>query len=113
MKINKPYGLKGWEEKMWEFDFEEKLKTFRNSLSNDSKLPVLLWAVHFLSSTPASLLHDYFHLLPPYIQIRVVKRLFSGIATGKFSYTATTLYEIIGGDVHQICLPLEIVFVYL
>lgn len=113
MKINKPYGLKGWEEKMWEFDFEEKLKTFRNSLSNDSKLPVLLWAVHFLSSTPASLLHDYFHLLPPYIQIRVVKRLFSGIATGKFSYTATTLYEIIGGDVHQICLPLEIVFAYL
>lgn len=113
MKINKPSDLDGWNERNWESNFLQKLKEFRATLPNDSKLAVLLWAVHFNSSGSMSLLPDIFHLLPPYVQIRVVKRLFSAIATGKFYRTAASLYETIGGDKHRICLPLEIVFEYL
>lgn len=113
MKINKPNDLDGWDDRNWENAFAQKLQAFRASFSNDSKLPVLLWAVHFQSSDSTSLLRDIFHLLPPYIQIRVVKKLFSAIASGKFSQTAATLYEIIGGDIYQICFPLEIIFAYL
>lgn len=113
MKINKPKDMKDWEEREWDRVFAQRLKAFRASLPSDSKLAVLLWAVHFLSSGSMALLRDFFHLLPPYVQIRVVKRLFSAIATGKFMQTAASLYELIGGDIHQICFPLEIVFAYL
>ena len=113
MRINKPNDLEGWDERNWENSFARKLQTFRASLPNDSKLPVLLWAVHFQSSASIALLHDIFHLLPPYVQIRVIKKLFSAIASGKFAQTAATLYEVIGGDMYDICFPLEIVFAYL
>ena len=113
MKINKPNDMKDWEEREWDRVFAQRLKAFRASLPSDSKLAVLLWAVHFQSSGSMALLRDFFHLLPPYVQIRVVKRLFSAIATGKFMQTAASLYELIGGDIHQICFPLEIVFAYL
>lgn len=113
MKINKPKDMKDWEEREWDRVFAQRLKAFRASLASDSKLAVLLWAVHFQSSGSMALLRDFFHLLPPYVQIRVVKRLFSAIATGKFMQTAASLYELIGGDIHQICFPLEIVFAYL
>lgn len=113
MKINKPDDLEGWDERNWENAFAQRIKAFRASLPSDSKLPILLWAVHFQSSGSKALLRDIFHLLPPYLQIRVVKRLFYVIATGRFIQTATSLYEVIGGDIHQICFPLEIVFAYL
>ena len=113
MKINKPDDIVGWDEVKWENAFAQKLKAFRASLPNDSKLAILLWAVHFQSSGSMALLRDIFHLFPPYVQIRVVKKLFCAIATGKLIKTAATLYEVIGGDKHQICFPLEIVFAYL
>jgi cold shock CspA family protein len=113
MKINKPSNIEGWKERNWENAFAQKIKAFRASLPNDSKLPILLWAVHFQSSGSMALLRDIFHLLPPYIQIRVVKKLFCAIAAGKFKQTAATLYEVIGGNIHQICFPLEIIFTYL
>ena len=113
MKINKKDDLKESDERNWENAFAQKLNDFKKTHPNDSKLHVLLWAVHFQSSGSITLLRDIFHLFPPYVQIRVVKKLFSAIATGKLSYTAATLYELIGGDIHRICLPLEIVFAYL
>lgn len=113
MKINKPSNIEGWKERNWENTFAQKIKSFRASLPNNSKLPILLWAVYFQSSGSMTLLRDIFHLFPPYIQIRVVKKLFCAIATGKLKQTAATLYEVIGGNIHQICLPLEIVFAYL
>ena len=113
LKINKPNDLEAWNERNWENDFASKLKAFKASLPNNSKLSVLLWAVHFQSSGSMAILRDIFYLFPPYVQIRVVKRLFSAIATGKFIQSAATLYEVIGGDMHQICFPLEIVFAYL
>lgn len=113
MKINKPKDMKDWEERDWDREFAQKIKAFRATLPNDSKLAVLLMVVHFQSSGSMALLPDIYFLLPPYVQIRVVKRLFNVIATGKISRTADGLYEMIGGDKHQICFPLEIVFAYL
>ena len=113
MKINKPDKLEGWDERKWENAFAQRLQAFRASLPKDSKLPVLLWAVFSQSSCSIGLLRDIFHLLPPYVQIRVVKKLFWAIAIGKFSQTAASLYEVIGGDIYPICFPLEIVFAYL
>lgn len=113
MKINKPKDMKDWEERDWDRVFAQKIKAFRASLPNDSKLAVLLWAVHFQSSGSTALLPDIYYLLPPYVQILVVKRLFNSIAVGKISRTADGLYKMIGGDKHQICFPLEIVFAYL
>ncbi len=113
MKINKPKDMKDWEERDWDRVFAQKIKAFRVSLPSDSKLAILLWAVHFQSSGSLALLPDIFYLFPPYVQIRVVKRLFNAIAVGQFSRTADGLYEAIGGHKHQVCFPLEIVFAYL
>ena len=113
MKINKPKDMKDWEGRDWDRLFAQKIKSFRASLPIDSKLAILLWAVHFQSSGSLALLPDIFYLFPPYVQIRVVKRLFNAIAVGQFSRTADGLYEAIGGHKHQVCFPLEIVFAYL
>ena len=51
--------------------------------------------------------------LPPYLQIRCVRKLFQLIASGKIHYTAEGLYNLINSGEKRPCFSLEIVFAYL
>lgn len=90
-----------------------KLLALKQSQPQNKRLAALLWAVFYL--TPASIagLRDIFHCLPPYVQIRCVRKLFQLIATGKMRQTAEGLYDMLGGKAVGMCIPLEIVFSYL
>lgn len=113
MQVNKSKDMEYWENRNWEKAFTAKLTSFRQNIADDSPLAVLLWAVYFQTRASNTVLTQVLFMLPPYIQIRVVKRLFRGIAQRKWKKSAEELYTIIGGDKHQICFPLEIVFAYL
>lgn len=113
LNANKPQNMDYWQERNWERSFSAKLLSFRQNLPDDSPLSIILYAVYFQTHGSISLLRHLFFQLPPYIQIRVVKRLFMGIAQGKWNKTAEEMYTILGGDAHPLCFPLEIVFAYL
>lgn len=97
----------------WEKTLEENLKEFRKRINLNDKLAVLLWAVYFKTSGPLKSLSEVFIYLPPYLQIRCVKKLFQGIATNKITYTAETLYNLLNPKKKNICFPLDITFRYL
>lgn len=97
----------------WEKTFDANLKELRKRIDLNEKLAVLLWAVYFKTSGPLKTLSEVFVYLPPYLQIRCVKKLFAGMAMGKLSYTADTLYNLLNPNKNNICFPLEITFEYL
>lgn len=102
-----------YEIKDWENDFNKHLWELRNSNMNNPILLTLLWVVH--SKTPANInvLSDIMPSLPPYLQIRCVKKLFQLIAQGKIHHTAESLYNTFKNGNKPLCLPLEIAFSYL
>jgi hypothetical protein len=59
-----------------------------------------------------ALLAEIFPLLPPYLQIKVVKRLFRFVSTGEMKFTAKSMYNFISHG-EQLCLAVEILFSYL
>ena len=113
MTINKPLMADYYECRNWDANFSSKLKKAKDSHSDNLKLGVILWAVHFRTTASMSGLKETFSLLPPYLQIRVVKKLFQLVAQGKLCKTAEELYNLIASDNKKVCFPLEITFTYL
>lgn len=97
----------------WETTFTRQLQELKNNNSNNKRLSTILWAVHHQTSTSLDTLSEIFAYLPPYVQIKSVKKLFQLIAQGKINHTAESLYNTINKGDGEICLPLEIVFEYL
>ena len=108
-KFNSDY----YELKDWETTFNRKLIELKTSNANNKRLSTILWAVHHRTPTSIDTLSEMFALLPPYLQIRCVKKLFSLIELKKISHTAKSLYEVLNKGEGKMCLPLEIVFAYL
>lgn len=102
-----------YEIRNWETTFKNRLWELKNNNSNNKVLSTILWAVHFQTTTSLETLTEIFAFLPPYIQIRCVKKLFQLIDQGKIKHTAESLYNTISKGDGEICLPLEIVFEYL
>ena len=98
-------------------DLTQKISKFNDTLADNPKLSVILWAVFFKSKVPIktnpNVLSEMFFLFPPYVQINVVKKLFAYIGQGHLCHTAESLYNALGGEQHQLCFPVEIVFAYL
>lgn len=113
MTINRPSDDDINESRDWDVNFTLKLKNAMNSLSSNIKLVFILWAVHLRHKTSLSGLKETFTLLPPYLQIKVLKKLFQYIAQGMLCKTAEELYNLIVLENKKLCLPLEITFAYL
>lgn len=96
-------------------DWNKKRGEIINSIvsSDNEYLKVLTWALYFQSSGKISLLKDVFHLYPTTLQIRITKKLFNAISLKKFTPSLETLWKTIGGNIHKLSLPIEIVFKYL
>ena len=97
----------------WENAFKNHLVELKKHNAGNKHLATLLWSVYFQTSSSLDTLSEMFVYLPPYLQIRCVKKLFSLIEQGKVSYTAESLYKALNKGDGQMCLPLEIVFAYL
>lgn len=100
-------------QKEWANQFGQKIRELKSATEGNSRLSVLLWAIHLQTTTNKAAMAEIFPWLPPYLQIRIVKRLFQYIADGKMSFTAHSLYDFLTTSKENLCLPLEIVFSYL
>lgn len=109
---NRPENMDYWESRRWETNFKLKLQQVRSEIT-DPKLAVVLWSVYFQTGAPRASLTEIYSCLPPYLQIRILKRLMMGIDEGKLKHTAQSLYDFLGGGKNPLCLPVEIVFSYL
>lgn len=112
MTCNKPASYDYKALRSWEQQFQLQLENFKKATSTNPRISVILWAVHFKTATSMIVFADMFGYLPPYIQIKCVKKLFQLIAQGKIQHTAESLYNFIKGS-NTICIPLEIAFAYL
>lgn len=91
--------------------WEEELKKI--SIVNP-RLSVIFWAVYFQTKASISVLAEIFADLPPYIQIRCLKKLFQLKVLNKIRFSSSTeLYELINKGNRRLCLPVEIIFEYL
>lgn len=114
MSINKPTSSEFQVLKCWEQRFCSQLNNFKNSISSSiPHLSAILWAVYFQTTTSMNAFADIFSFLPPYIQIRCVKKIFQLISQGKIKHSAKSLYDLITKGGKSICLPLEATFAYL
>lgn len=109
---NRPENMDYWETRQWETNFKLKLQQVRSEIT-DPKLAVVLWSVYFQTGAPRASLTEIYSYLPPYLQIRILKRLMMGIDEGKLKHTAQSLYDFLSGGKNPLCLPVEIVFSYL
>lgn len=113
MTANKPLKEDNNTLRNWESSFKANLGKLASTQSSNKQLTVVLWAVHFQTKTSMAAFSDMFAYLPPYIQIMCVKKLFQLIAQEKISYTAESLYNLLGSGAKKICFPLEVTFTYL
>lgn len=115
LSLDKPdvIGSSYNERKDWETKFNRHLVELKQNYSQNKTLSVLLWAVYFQTASSLDALSQIFGYLPPYIQIRCVRKFFHLISQGKVNYTAEKLYDVLNKGEKSICLPLEIVFEYL
>ena len=97
----------------WERSFTSQIQNFKETNNISPRLAVIWWAVHFKTSASAVSLTEVFAVLPPYLQIRIVKKLFKSISEGKIDHTAESFYNLITNGKKPICFPLEIAFTYL
>ena len=74
---------------------------------------MIWWAVHSKTTTSTASLKEVFAILPPYLQIKIVKKLFKSMSEGKIHHTAESFYNLISNGKRPICFPLEIAFTYL
>lgn len=112
LSLNKPTDLGFWEDKQWVTDFTLKLQKLKSALT-DPKIAIILWSVYFLSGATKTHLSEIYSWLPPYLQIRILKRMMMGIAEGKIQHTAQSLYDFLRNGDNKLCIPVEIVFSYL
>lgn len=113
MTINKPEEYKDYYiYQDWNRRFRSNLESLKKT-ANNQRLSVILWTVHTQTTASMEVLSDMFAYMPPYIQIRCVKKLFQLINQGKIHHTANSLYSFISKGDKPICLPLEIAFSYL
>lgn len=114
MTANRPENEDFNNSRDWESNFTAHLQSFKRNNSLSPILDVILWAVHSKTTTSSTALSEIFSSLPPYLQIKIVKKLFKTISEGKINHTADSLYKLVSHDgQNNICFPLEIAFRYL
>lgn len=115
LSANKPDGTDYNVLRKWEDNFSKKIRELKNSIPKDKnpRLTVLLWAIHLQTKSYKAAMSEIFPWLPPYLQIKIVKRLFLFIGEGKMTFTAHSLYDFLTSSGEKLCLALEIVFSYL
>lgn len=114
MASNKPIDNDYYKLRNWESNFKSRLGALATNQASNKLLTVVLWAVHFQTKSSMSTFSEMFASLPPYIQIRCVKKLFQLIDQEKISYTAEGLYNLVSCEsTRRLCFPLEIAFAYL
>ena len=111
--FNRPQNMDYYEQREWDKAFSEKLCALRNSIPEDSPLIAIIWAVYMQTRASQVILANVFPLLPPYLQIRIVKKLFSFVAQGKMKHTAKSMYDFLSSKENLLSLPVEIAFSYL
>lgn len=113
LSFNKPKDMDYYEMRDWDNNFSQKLTTLRNSVPEDSPLIAVIWAVYMQTRSSQSGLAKVFSWLPPYLQIKIVKRLFSFVAQGKLKHTAKSMYNFLSSNGEPLSLAVEIAFSYL
>lgn len=91
----------------------KKLNELKTSVPNNDILSVILWSIYSGVSASTSSLKKVVYALPPYVQIRCVRKLFMLMSRGIKQYTAAQLYELVCDGENKLCLPLDIAFYYL
>ena len=110
LSINKPQDNDYSNKSSW----EEKLKHLKESHPDKAKLSVILWAIYSGVPASSSSLNEVVYLLPPYVQIKCVKKLFMLKSKNKMHFTtAEQLHNLITDGKKKLCFPLEIAFCYL
>lgn len=97
----------------WETSFTSQIQNFKRINNIDQRLAVIWWAIHSKTTTSSASLTEVFADLPPYLQIKIVKKLFKSMSEGKVRHTAESLYNLLSNGEKSICFPLEIAFTYL
>lgn len=113
LSTSKPDSTEYYEYREWVTEFSNRIKHLKASTSDNPRLAVLLWAIHLQTTSNSASMTEVFPWLPPYLQIKIVKRLFQYIGEGKMSFTAHSLYDFLTSSREKLCLALEIVFSYL
>lgn len=114
MTANKPDNDSDYRTRRnWETKFANQIQNFLKTNIVNQRLAAILWAVHSKSTVSSKSLTEVFAVLPPYLQIRIVKKLFLYISEGKLHHTAESLYNLVSNGMKPICFPLEIAFTYL
>lgn len=114
LRINKPQDADYYEMREWEDQFNSSIDNLlRNNLDN-IRLQILFWCIYDTKCKGGKKeFQDIYPSLPPYLQIRVVRKYFNFISQGKISHSAKSLYDFLTNEKNSICLPLEIIFSYL
>jgi cold shock CspA family protein len=114
MTANMPGGDSDYHTRRnWETSFTSQIQNFKKTNNINQRLAVIWWAVHSKTTTSAASLTEVFAFLPPYLQIKIVKKLFKSMSEGKIHHTAESFYNLISNGERPICFPLEIAFTYL
>ena len=114
MQANKPNSNSDHDIcRKWETNFTNQIQDFKKTNTINQRLAVIWWAVHSKTTTSSASLTEVFTILPPYLQIKIVKKLFKSMSEGKVHYTAESLYNLVSNGKNPTCFPLEIAFSYL
>ena len=113
MAYNRPGDAEYIEKKQWEQRFRDSLKERVCKYPIESRIKNVIWATFFETNGVSSELKESFSLYPPYYQIRIVRKLFHLISQDKLRLNVKETINLLGGEHHHLCLPLEIVFKYL
>lgn len=97
----------------WETNFTNQIRNFKKTNDVNQRLAVIWWAVHSKTTTSSASLTEVFAILPPYLQVKIVKKLFKSMSEGKIHHTAESFYSLISNGERPIYFPLEIAFTYL
>lgn len=97
----------------WETSFTSQIQNFTRTNTINQRLAVIWWAVHTKTSASSASLTEVFAVLPPYLQIKIVQKLFKSMSEGIIHHTAESLYNLVCNGEKPICFPLEIAFTYL
>ena len=77
LSYNKPNESDYQTLKKWETHFNSQLNEFKDKIpSSKSYLSAIIWAVYFQTATSMAALSNIFSSLPPYLQIKSVKKIF-------------------------------------
>jgi cold shock CspA family protein len=113
LSANKPKDQKGTTYKNWEIHFQKQLQKYANEHPDNKRVLALLWAVYLNNKASKDTLSTMFGYLPPYLQIKCVKKLFQLIADKKITFTISELNNFLRRGEHQLCLAVEILLSYL